>query len=73
LTTVPSINAMLDARIVAAKIHGSCLFAQGADDRRERMTASSQGSLITLGIKLARQTRSPVSKVMGHVRFGFAA
>jgi len=56
--------------MVAARIQRSCPFVQGAPDRRERMTASSQGSLITLGIQLARQTRNPVPKVMGHVRFG---
>src|SRR5579871_5587343 len=30
LTTVPSTNAMLDARIVAARIHGSARRAHGA-------------------------------------------
>jgi hypothetical protein len=43
-------NAMLEARMVAARIQRSCPFAQGAEDLRESITASSQGSLITFGM-----------------------
>jgi hypothetical protein len=36
-------NAMLDPKMVAAKIHGSDTAAQGTTLRRARMTPSSQG------------------------------
>src|ERR1039458_7220470 len=43
LTTVLSINTMLDPRIVAVRIQRSEDFGQGAAAAFERMTASSQG------------------------------
>jgi hypothetical protein len=50
LTTVPSINAMLDPRIAAARIHGPEPLAQGTIAALERMTASSQGDRMKLDI-----------------------
>src|SRR5262245_39787555 len=45
-TTVPSMNAMLEARIVAANIHGLEVCRQGVAEQDEpRMTPSSQGCL----------------------------
>src|SRR5438270_3205189 len=44
LTTVPSMNAMLEARIVAARTQRPLDFGQGADGGRDRITFSSQGS-----------------------------
>src|SRR6266511_3791637 len=44
LTTVLSINAMLDARVVATSTQRPASFEQGAADGRERIMLSSQGS-----------------------------
>src|SRR5258707_13173020 len=43
-TTVPSMNAMLDARMVAARTQRPRVFSQGAVPAPERTTFSSQGS-----------------------------
>src|SRR5712691_5120704 len=43
LTTVPSINAMLEAITVAARIHGAADGAQGDAAGAARMTPASQG------------------------------
>src|SRR5262245_7405428 len=43
LTIVLSMNAMLEARMVAARIHGCAALAQGAPSLPERRTTSSQG------------------------------
>jgi hypothetical protein len=43
LTTVPSINAMLDARIVAARIQGAVAGAVGKTHGAARMTSPSEG------------------------------
>src|SRR6266550_5016502 len=51
-------NAMLEARMVAARIQRSCPFAQGAADLRDSINASSQGSLITLGMNLIRHSNT---------------
>jgi hypothetical protein len=44
LTTVPSMNAMLVARIVAARTQGAAAGEQGAAPCTLRAIASSQGS-----------------------------
>src|SRR5215211_6849796 len=44
LTTVPSIKAMLDPRIVAASTHGPLPAGQGASARFARITPSSHGN-----------------------------
>src|SRR5213596_1797915 len=43
-TTVPSMNAMLEARVVAASTQRPARFEQGAAAGRERITLSSHGS-----------------------------
>jgi hypothetical protein len=45
LTTVPSMNVILDPRIVAASIHGAADRGHGESAARVRITASSQGGL----------------------------
>jgi hypothetical protein len=50
LTTVPSMNAMLEPKIVAARIHGPDDLVQGAVVALERMTASSQGDRMKFDI-----------------------
>src|SRR3712207_4826558 len=47
---VSSINAMLDAKMVAATTQGAAFGEQGASAFVERMTPSSQGCLITWAI-----------------------
>src|SRR6266568_2525628 len=42
-TTVPSMNAMLEARIVAARIHGAVVGAHGVGHGAARMTPASEG------------------------------
>src|SRR5262249_28626840 len=49
-TTVPSINAMLDARMVAARIQRPRVFEQGAAARPDRIMFSSQASWRTTGM-----------------------
>jgi hypothetical protein len=44
LTTVPSMNAMAEARMVAARIQRPLDFEQGVVAGRDRITFSSQGS-----------------------------
>src|SRR5882724_11843786 len=46
LTTVPSIKAMLEPRIVAARIHGPEFSAQRVPGLPERMEISSQGAFM---------------------------
>jgi hypothetical protein len=48
-TTVPSMNAMLEPRMVAAKIHGP-FTAVGWEHRLLRIAASSQGGLAIVAI-----------------------
>jgi hypothetical protein len=43
LTAVPSINAMLEPKIVAARIHGPEALEHGATAAPERIRTSSQG------------------------------
>ena len=43
-TTVPSMNAMLEARVVAASTQRPARFEQGAAAGSERITLSSHGS-----------------------------
>src|SRR5262249_42120996 len=50
LTTVPSINAMLEPRIVAARIHGASALVQGRTEGPDKMEPSSQGCLNILAI-----------------------
>src|SRR4051812_42355419 len=50
LTTVPSMNAMLEPRIVAARIQGPEVLGQGAAALPDRMTPSSHGCLAMLAI-----------------------
>ncbi len=45
LATVPSMKAMLEARMVAARTHGAAAGVQGALAGAARAPASSQGSL----------------------------
>src|SRR5581483_4531583 len=47
LTTVPSMNAMLEPRIVAASTHGRDFSTQGAAKAPARITASSHGCFIS--------------------------
>src|SRR5260221_14007311 len=42
-TTVPSMNAMLEARIVAARIHGAVVGGHGEAHGAARMTPASDG------------------------------
>src|SRR5438445_9248747 len=46
LTTLPSIKARLDPRIVAARIHGAAFDEHGAAAGAERITPSSHGCAI---------------------------
>ncbi len=46
LTTVLSMKAMLEARIVAVRIHGPASGLHGAATLPDRMRVSSQGALI---------------------------
>jgi len=46
LTTVLSMKAMLEARIVAVRIHGPASGLHGAATLADRMRVSSQGALI---------------------------
>jgi hypothetical protein len=46
-------NAMLDARMVAARIHGPRDFAHGAVCGADRITFSSQGSWMNTGMFLS--------------------
>src|SRR5215470_7896690 len=50
-TTVLSINAMLEARIVAARIHGCASFLQAASVLPERTASSSHGVFIQLWMR----------------------
>ena len=50
LTTVPSINAKLEPRIVAVRIHLPDDFGHGEGTRPDRITPSSYGSGIDLAI-----------------------
>src|SRR5262245_54447090 len=59
LTTVPSMKAMLEARMVAARIHGAAARAHGAACGTARTAASSQGSLV----KLVRGSLGPAHSV----------
>ena len=52
LTTVPSMKAMLDARMVAARIQGAAAGEQGALAGAARTAASSQGSLVKVVMAL---------------------
>src|SRR5947209_15811584 len=54
LTTVPSMKAMLEPKIVAARIHRPTALLQGAATSFERMNASSQGGLAILTIQRSR-------------------
>src|SRR3954447_6790881 len=53
LTTVLSMNAMLEPRMVAARIQGPASGRQGARSRPVRMMASSQGGRI--GVWMLRE------------------
>src|SRR5258707_13818778 len=53
LTTVLSMKAMLEARIVAASTQRACDFGHGAVAGRDRITLSSQGSRTTAHILVA--------------------
>src|SRR5438067_13159856 len=50
LTTVLSIKAILEARVVATSTQRPATFEQGALARRERITLSSQGSWIDVSM-----------------------
>jgi hypothetical protein len=52
-TTVLSINAILEARVVATSTQRPARFEQGALARRERIRLSSQGSWIDVSMKTA--------------------
>src|SRR2546422_9438597 len=52
LTTLPSIKARLDPRIVAARIHGAASDEHGAAAGAERMTPPSHGCAIEAFIYL---------------------
>src|SRR6266403_1831930 len=54
-TTVPSMKAMLDARVVAARTQCPANFEQGAAAGRERIMLSSHGSWRTGNIRRFRQ------------------
>src|SRR6266849_120590 len=54
LTTVPSMNAMLEPRMVVTRIHRPTSRAHGAETGRERMTPSSQGALPIAIIRFLR-------------------
>src|SRR5690349_4288116 len=60
LTTVESMNAILDPRIVAARIQGCAASQQGAAVRPERIAASSQGAFIAVWMQPAE---SPALKL----------
>src|SRR5882762_2653452 len=70
LTTVPSINAMLEARIAAARIHGAAAGAQGEAHGAAAMTPASDGAenpVITVQRRAklmvgARTTRAPAGR-----------
>ena len=51
LTTVPSMNAMLDPRIVAASTHGAAARPQGEEAPAARACASSQGARTKLDME----------------------
>src|SRR5438874_12276826 len=53
-TTVLSINAMLEARVVATRTQRPARFEQGAAVGAERITLSSQGSRMNASITMAR-------------------
>src|SRR2546427_8938945 len=53
LTTLPSIKARLDPRIVAARIHGAASDEHGAAAGGERMTPPSHGCAIEVFIYLS--------------------
>src|ERR1700736_6083757 len=57
LTTVPSMKAMLDARIVAASTQRPRDFGHGAVAGRDRITLSSEGSRTTAHILVAHHRR----------------
>src|SRR5258708_33177069 len=58
LTTVPSMKAMLDPRIVAANTHAPAL-AEGSPGEPARIAASSQGGLAMLGMTYFEQKAPP--------------
>src|SRR5881392_2958842 len=64
-TTVPSINAMLDARVVAASTQRPEAFEHGAAAGRERIMLASQGSWINAGMMVACHRPGPSSHLYG--------
>jgi hypothetical protein len=58
LTTVLSIKAILEARVVATSTQRPANFEQGALAGRERITLSSQGSRVNPNIMMARHCQS---------------
>ena len=60
-TTVPSMNAMLEARVVAASTHGPKDLGQGAVAGRERIMLASQGSWMNAGMAAANNRQTSVA------------
>src|SRR5437868_6981268 len=58
-TTVPSMNAMLDAMMVAARIHGDAIGGEGDEQGAPRMTPASQGDVAN--VVMADRPRQPRS------------
>src|SRR5713226_3067931 len=69
LTTVPSIKAMLDPRMVATSTHPPTFGAQGIASGAERITPSSHGDFTKLAIFLSPSAR-PLSR-LGFKRWVF--
>src|SRR6266513_5495973 len=57
-TTVPSMNAMLEARVVAASTQGPEDFEQGAVAASDRIMLSSQGSRMNADMMVAYHCRA---------------
>src|SRR4029077_15677281 len=58
LTTVLSIKAILEARVVATSTQRPAIFEKGALARGERITRSSQGSRIDANMMMASDRRT---------------
>jgi hypothetical protein len=63
--TVPSMNAMLEPRIVAARTHDRDFSAQGAPTFPARITAASHGYLIVNLDAYRTRADSDVSRNLG--------
>src|SRR4029453_7345259 len=68
-TTVLSIKAILEARVVATRTQRPASFEQGALAKRERITLSLQGSWIDVSMMAASDCRAVA--VQSSVRPGF--